>query len=124
MKFKEIINEALAGIKNPKALRAKACIVEPVTSEINSVNDNYLTLRLCTGGSLVFEYSASIEQINICAFTEHTAFKDMFKCNILLPFYKHKEYLRFSIENALKHIYFVHEKEIERRFRVIQNCKF
>lgn len=121
MTFKEIINEALAGVKNPKSLKTKACIVEPIKGDIYSENDYHFSLKLCVGGQLLFEYSGALERIMICAITDNTKFEETISCkNLDLLLEKQKEYIRFSIENALKHLYFVSEREVERRFKTIK----
>ena len=120
MTFKEIINEALAGVKNPKALKTKACIVEPMKGDVHSENIYHFSLKLCVGGQLLFEYSGALERIMICAITDNTQFEETIICKDLdLLSKKQKEYIRFSIENALKHLYFMNENQIERRFKTI-----
>jgi hypothetical protein len=118
--LKEIINEALAGVKNTKALKAKSCIVEPIKGDIHSENIYHFSLKLCVGGQLLFEYSGALERIMICAITDNTKFEETISCeglNLLLE--KQKEYIRFSVENALKHLYFVSEREVEKRYKSI-----
>ena len=80
MKFKEIINESLAKVKNPKALKAKACIVEPIKGDICSENNYHFSLKLCVGGQLLFEYSGALERIMICAITDNTQFEETISC--------------------------------------------
>ena len=121
MNFKEIINEALAGVKNPKALKAKACIVEPIKGDIYSENIYHFSLKLCVGGQLLFEYSGALERIMICAITDNTKFEETISCeglNLLLE--KQKEYIRFSVENALTHLYFTNESAVEKRYKSIK----
>ena len=120
MTFKEIINEALAGVKNPKALKTKSCIVEPKNGDVHSENIYHFTLKLCVGGQLLFEYSGALERIMICAITDNTQFEETISCRglDLLP-EKQKEYIRFSIENALKHLYFTNESAVEKRYKSI-----
>lgn len=124
MTFKQIIKNALAEVKNPKALKAKACIIEPVKADIYTENENRFVLNLCVGGQLIFQYSATLERIMICAITDNAQFEETISCkNLNLLLEKQKEYIRFSVENALRHLYFVKEKDIEKRLKTIKNAK-
>lgn len=115
MTFKQIIKNALAEVKKPKALKAKACIVEPIKGDFYTENEYHFGLPLCVNGQLLFEYDIAFEKIKICAITNNTEFEETIHCKNLTSIDKKtKDYLRVSIENALKHLYFVNEKEIEK----------